>query len=487
MKEIEKNIEKLIQNKKNENNNSCDISTRIIKIKNKKIGYIFLESVSSDDKISDFLVKSLSKDLEKTNLFNNIFKELQNTIFNSKLKIIENYNEIFFYLSSGFTAILIEGCDKIIVVETKAQLDRSIQESSSEAIIRGPKDSFTENYMTNIGLIRKRIKDKNLLFEEIKIGRRTKTKVAISYLKDVVKEDKIKKIKDKLNKLDIDGLIDSGPLRDYLSGKEKCVFPKMISTERPDLCIQSLLNGKIVIIVENSPYALIIPALLIDIFHVSEDNYQEPCNITITRILKFIGFLLTLLTPAIYIAVTTYNFQVIPDNLLTSIAVQRQGVPFPTAVEIVTMLITFEILRESDIRLPNQMGAAVSIVGALVLGEAAVSAGIVSPIVVIVVALTSVSGLLFTDIDVINAIRIWRFIFIIAASILGLIGLVIAAIMFIAKLASLDCLGTPYLATISPFNMDAQKDGILKFAKTNIKKRPFYLNTKDNIKVGEQK
>jgi len=475
------NIEKTIENIKKELNNSIDISSRIIKIKNKKIGYIFLESVSSDDKISDFLVKSLTK--TKTNILDNVTTEIENTIYNSKLIKIK-YEDIPYLLQSGFTIIITE--KELLATETKANLDRGIDESKSEAIIRGPKDSFTENYMTNIGLIRKRIKDNNLVFDELKIGKRTKTKISITYINNIVQEKYIKKIKEELKKLDVDGLIDSGPIRDYLTKENHSAFPTIISTERPDTCIQSLLNGKIIILVENTPFQLIIPGMFIDIFHVSEDNYQQPINVTITRILKFIGFIITLFTPAIYIALTTYNFEIIPDNLLISIAIQRQGVPFPTVIETILMLVTFEILRESDIRLPNQMGAAVSIVGALVLGEAAVSAGIVSPIVIIVVAITSVSGLLFTDIDVVNGIRIWRFIFILSATTMGLIGLVISGIIFIAKLSSLEILDIPYLATISPFNIKAQKNGILKFPKTQIKERPFYLKTKQKRKVGEK-
>lgn len=467
-------IEKTIEKIKKDFNNAVDLSSRIIKNKNKKIGYIFLESVSSDDKISDFLVKSIINSSEKT---------ITNKIYNSKLKKIK-YEDIFYLLPSGFTVIVTE--KNLYTTETKANIDRSVEDSKSEAIIRGPKDSFTENYMTNIGLIRKRIKDNNLIFDEIKIGRRTKTKVSITYINNIVKKEKIKTIKEELKKLDIDGLIDSGPIRDYLTKNNHCAFPTIISTERPDKCVQSLLNGKIIIIVENTPFALIIPGVFIDIFHTPEDYYQEPANVTITRILRFIGFIITLFTPAIYIALTTYNFEVIPDNLLISIAIQRQGVPFPTVIETIMMLITFEVLRESDIRLPNQMGAAVSIVGALVLGEAAVSAGIVSPIVIIVVAVTSVCGLLFTDIDVVNGIRIWRFILIIAATSLGLIGLVIATIMLITKLASLETLDIPYLATISPFNLQAQKNSILKFPKTKITKRPFYLKTKQTRKVGEK-
>lgn len=465
-------IEKTIENIKKELNDSIDISSRIIKIKNKKIGYIFLESVSSDDKISDFLVKSIINKTDK----------LENSIYNSKLIKIKQ-EDIPYLLSSGFTIIITE--KNLYATETKANIDRSIEDSKSEAIIRGPKDSFTENYMTNIGLIRKRIKDNNLVFDELKIGRRTKTKVSITYINNIVKEEYIKKIKEKLKTLDIDGLIDSGPIRDYLT-ENKSAFPTIISTERPDNCSEALLNGKIIIIVENTPFALIIPGLFIDIFHVAEDNYQKPINVTITRILKLIGFLITLFTPALYIALTTYNFEIIPDNLLISIAIQRQGVPFPTVIETTIMLITFELLRESDIRLPNQMGAAVSIVGALVLGEAAVSAGIVSPIVIIVVAITSVSGLLFTDIDVVNGIRIWRFIFILAATVMGIIGLVITSIMFITKLSSLEILEIPYLSAISPFNLKEQKDAILKFSKTEIKTRPSFLKTKQKRKVGEK-
>ena len=467
------NIEKTIKNIKKQLNNSIDISSRIIDIKNKKIGYIFLESVSSDDKISDFLVKSLINQKNKP----------ENSIYNSKLIKIKQ-KDISYLLASGFTIIITE--KNLYATETKANIDRSIEDSKSEAIIRGPKDSFTENYMTNIGLIRKRIKDNNLVFDELKIGRRTKTKVSITYINNIVKEKYIKEINEKLKKLDIDGLIDSGPIRDYLTKENNSAFPTIISTERPDTCATALLNGKIIIIVENTPFALIIPGLLIDIFHVSEDNYQKPINVTITRILKVIGFIITLFTPALYIALTTYNFEIIPDNLLISIAIQRQGVPFPTVIETTLMLITFELLRESDIRLPNQMGAAVSIVGALVLGDAAVSAGIVSPIVIIVVAITSVSGLLFTDIDVVNGIRIWRFIFIIASTAMGLIGLVITTIMFITKLSSLEILEIPYLSAISPFNLKEQKNAILKFPKTKIKTRPSYLKTKQKRKVGEK-
>ena len=371
------------------------------------------------------------------------------------------------------------------MVETRTKLDRGVVEATTEAIVRGPKDSFTENHNVNIGLIRKRIKDPKLWFQEIIVGKRTKTKVAISYLSDIVDEEKIKKIKKKIKKIDIDGILDSGYLREFLTDSKYNDFPRMISSERPDLACSSLLDGKVVILVENSPFVLILPGLFVDFFHASEDNYQLPINVSATRILRFLGFFVTILTPALYIALTTFDVKLIPSQLLISLATQRQGVPFPTAVEVIIMLTTFEILRECDLRMPKQMGASVSIVGALVLGDAAVAAGIVSPIVVIIVAITSIGGLLFTDVDVINSIRLWRIIFILAASLLGLIGIVIAGFIFITRLASIDTLGISFLSPFSPFSLQGQKYGIIKPPSPLLKKRPLFLKPKNKIRLGD--
>lgn len=488
MKLIDKKIDNIFKYINEISGNSSDVTTRIIKIAQKRVGYIYLESVSSDDKISDFLVRGLTLDARETNfnLFEEIFEKLQNTIANSKLSIIETYEDLFYYLASGFTAIVIDGSSKAIVVETRKQLDRGVVEATTEAIVRGPKDSFTENHNANIGLIRKRIKDPKLWFQEIIVGIRTKTKVTISYLSDVVEKEKINKIKKKIKKINIDGILDSGYLREFLTDSKYGDFPRMISSERPDLACSSLLDGKIVILVENSPFVLILPGLFVDFFHASEDNYQLPLNVSATRILRFLGFFLTILTPALYIALTTFDVKLIPSQLLISLATQRQGVPFPTAVEVIIMLTTFEILRECDLRMPKQMGASVSIVGALVLGDAAVAAGIVSPIVVIIVAITSIGGLLFTDVDVINSIRLWRIIFILAASLLGLIGIVIAGFIFITRLASINTLDTPYLSPFSPFSMQGQKYGIIKPPTPLLKKRPLFLKPKNKIRLGDE-
>ncbi len=474
---IEKSIEKNINIIKSAYGNSNDLVNRNINIGRKKIAYVYLESVSSDDKISDFLMKNISSLVKENSLnpFKDLFKNLKNTIYNSNLSTTNNFDELYYKLSSGFTCILVEGFDEVITIETRSILDRGVTESATESVLRGPKDSFTENHEKNLGLIRKRIKDQNLWFKDLKIGRRTKTKVTISYIQDIALKENIEKIEKDLKKIDIDGVLDSGYIREFLTTNTKSAFPQMISTERPDLVCGSLLEGKIVILVENSPCALILPGLLIDFLHTAEDYYQKPINISLTRILRLLSFVLTIITPGFYIAVTTWNQEVIPNELLISLSIQKNGVPFPTTLELMLMIAIFEILREADIRMPNTTGASISIVGALILGEAAVSAGVVSPIVIIVVAFTSISGLLYTDVDFINGIRWWRLIFIIFSTLLGFIGLIIALLIFIVRICSIEFLNTPYTVPSSPIFPKILGDSFIRISRTKQKVRAPYL------------
>lgn len=486
MKYLDDNIDIIINTIKQMNGNSADIANRKLKIGKTDIALVFLESVSSDDKISDFLMRSLTETvkLKKMISFNSLFNIIENNLMNSKTKILKDYDDVFFHLASGFACIFVEGNNQCIAVETKTKLDRGITESTTEAIIRGPKDSFTENHMVNIGLIRKRIKDPNLLFNEVIVGRRTKTKVCISYIQDIAEKQTVEDIKQKIESIDIDGVLDSGYIRDFLNNGRLDAFPEYVSTERPDVVCGSLLEGKVVILVENSPFTLVIPGTFIDFIHSSEDYYQKPINTTFTRILRVAAVIITLLTPAIYIALTTINQELVPDTLLISLSIQRQTVPFPTLIEVLLLLSAFEILRETDIRTPNVMGTAISVVGALVLGEAAVNAGIISPIVVIIVSITSIGGLTFSDIDFINALRLWRLLFIFTAAFLGIIGVTVSILILIIKLVSIENYETPYLAPFSPFYLKEQKDAIYKSPTSKLKKRPFYL-TKNRKRLGD--
>lgn len=486
---MEKNIKDIEKQIKDCYGNSSDLVFRTVKIKNKKILYVYLESVSSDDKISDFFMRDISDYVKnkKLSLFENLFTSLENSIPNSHMAIETKLEDVFYKLASGYTVIFIDGSKEAISIETKLTLDRGVVESSSESIVRGPKDSFTENNAINLGLIRKRIKDPNLWFEETIVGRKSKTKVTLAYMKDIADPKKVEQIQKTIQKIDIDAILDSGYIRDFLVTDDPTAFPRMKSTERPDVSTAAILEGKIVILVENSPFVLITPSTLVDFLHTPEDYYQKSININLTRILRLVSFIVTILTPGLYVALTTYNPEVIPDELLISLAIQRDGVPFPTAFEVFIMMITFEILRESDLRLPSKMGAAISIVGALVLGEAAVSAGIVSPIVIIVVAITSICGLLFTDIDFVNAIRMWRLIFLGFATIAGLLGVVICGLIFLTKISNIVTNEVPYTTPISPLIPSELKDSIIRFPMNKLYFRPKSIAKKNLRKLGDKK
>ena len=468
---MEKNINTVFKNIKNMSK-SPDLNIRYI---NKKIGYIFLESVSSDDKISNFLVKSILKTINNKNIFTNLYKSLKKNFLNSKVVSIKTYKDLLFYLSSGYTIVVIDGYKEKLAIETREDLDRGITEATSEVTIKGPKDSFCENLNKNIGLIRKRIKDPNLFIKEYFVGERTKTKVDILYIKDIANLNKVKLVEERIKSIDIDGIIDIGYIRDFIIDDKKSTFPLVINTERPDVCTSHLLEGKIIVMMDNCPNAIILPATLNNFLHSAEDNYTKAINTSVTRLLRFLGFIITIITPALYIAITTFNQEVIPDTLLITLASQRVRVPFPNAFSIFILLITFELLRESDIRIPSLMGTSMSIVGALVLGDAAVNAGLVSPMAVIVVAITSITGLLFTDPDIINAFRIWRIIFLISSSTLGLIGFLCAGILFITRLCSLESIGVYYLEPYSPFNKSILSDSIFTKPRNKMFKRENYI------------
>jgi spore germination protein KA len=468
------NIKKL----ENINGKSPDL---VIRTLNKKISYAFFESVSSDNKISDFLNKAL---INVNYYFDNVFNKIKSNLYNSKVKDVNNFDELYFYLESGFTIVFINGFSKALAVETRETLDRGITDVKSEMGIKGPRDSFTENFNKNLGLIRKRIKNQDLKVCEYLIGRRSKTKVGLLYIEDIVFIDNVNEIKKKLSEIDIDAILDTGYIRDFLIDK-KNLFPTIINSERPDLVCASLLEGKIAIIVDNTPYVLVIPGFLNNFIHASEDSYQNAFNVTFTRILRLIAFLITILVPAFYVAITTFNQEVIPDTLLISLAIQRSGVPFPTSFAVLIFMITFEMLRESDIRLPEKMGTSISIVGALVLGDAAVNAGIVSPIVVIVVAISSITGLLFTDTDIINALRFWKFFILLFSATMGLVGFIVASLILITNLCSIEVIGLPYLIPFSPLNINALKDSLFMVSRNKMKKRANYL-TNNIIRIGDK-
>jgi len=315
--------------------------------------------------------------------------------------------------------------------------------------------------MKNIGLIRNRIKSEELVYNEQKIGTKTKTKVGIMYMESIAKHDIVDMIENKLSKICIDGILDINYIQEYIEEKNESGFPVSITTERPDVVSYYLLQGRVVILVDNSPYALILPAFFEDFLNNIDDYYQRKENVFFTKLLRYICMILTVMTPAIYLSLITFDQESIPTDLLISFTQQREGVPFPAFVEAVLMIFAFEVLRESDLRSNKMSGNTLSIVGALILGDAAVSAGIVSPIMIIVVALTIISGLTFSDINIINALRKWRILFLVYSSLCGLVGLAIASTFFITSLVCTNSYTKSFTYPLSPFDKNEAEKSIL--------------------------
>ncbi|MDD6223548.1 MAG: spore germination protein [bacterium] len=475
----------IIQKIKKDTNQASDIIYKEIQIKDQKIALVYSEVLTNGNEISNNILKNITKIIdEDISIGNQLFTFFYNSIPSHNVTTLKNYSDLLNKLFNGF-CIFITGNHDYFGIEIKASLDRGITTVEGEVSVRGPKDSFTENYSKNLGLIRRRIKSENLWLNTYELGKQTKTKVALLYMNNICEKKLVKSVDRKLKKINIDGILDSGYLKDYLN-EESNIFPTIITTERPDLVAMSLLEGKVVILVDNSPYLLILPCFFIDLFHTPDDYYQKPINITFIRIIRICAFIISILVPAYYIAITTHNHDSITTDLLLNFLSQRQTVPFPALVEALLMTISFEILRESDMRMASTMGTAVSILGGLVLGDAAVSAGIISPIMIIVVAISAISGLVFTSIELTSAIRWWRIILMILAASLGIYGIFLGIILLISKLTSIKSLGKPYLAPFSPLIKQEQKDAIIRINQSHQTKYRNPLLTKKNRIRGRQ-
>ena len=418
-------------------NNSTDLIVK--ELDNYTI--LYLESLCSSNRINEFILKVL--------LINKEPNDLRDNLAGPNTKVIKKFADIKTYLTNGFTIILSE--NKAYAVETKGDLVRAISLPQVQPSKFGPKDAFNENILNNLGLIKRRIKDNNLINKDMYIGKRTSTKVSVVYLGDIAKDEYVKKIEEKLSKIDVDGILDSNILSQLLS-EDNADFPTIFATERPDNVCSQLLEGKIAILVDTSPFALILPSFFADFINPTIDDYSKSSSNTFLKILRMFCFITTIIAPALYVALINYNHETIPLKLLISFAIQRDGVPFPAAIESMFMLFLCEVLRESDVRFPSAYGSSISILGALILGEAAISAGIVSPIMTIVIAITFITSLVFTENEIVNVLRYYRFIFLIGTILFGLFGIVFAGLFFLIHLASIEVLGIPYTYSLAPFD-----------------------------------
>ena len=441
-----------------------DLVKRKIKYSFSSVHIYYIETICSSEQVNNFILKNLTNP--------NSHRKFKDILAGPNFKEI-NLNKLEFYLYNGFTVLLYR--NKIYAIETKASLDRSVTSPLVEQDLYGAKDALLENYQKNIGLIKRRLKSSHLKTKESKLGRFTQTSTGVLYIDNITDMSLVKRIDALLNKIDTDSVIDVGELKQFLTMDKGNVFPPTKLTERPDVIVKALLDGKLVIVMDTSPFAIILPAVLADFINPISDKYLYQRNANNLKILRMICFFLTIFTPAFYIAIITYNQETIPASLLTNFITQNEGIPFPATIETFFMIFICEMLRESDIRFPSNFSSSISILGALILGDAAVSANIVSPIMIIITALTFISSMIFSNVELSGAIRIWRFIAMIIASFYGLYGVALAFIFFIVSLSSYSSFGLPYTFPVVPFSLPYLKETLYESDIHDNKKRSPYL------------
>lgn len=377
----------------------------------------------------------------------------------------------------GDTAIFIDHVDQCMILSTKKLPTRGISEPDKEAGLRGPKDSFNENFRTNTALIRRRIKDPKLKLEQGEVGTRSRTVYGLMYMEDLIYPELLGNIKEKIGSFEIDGVFDSGMWVHLLEEKWYSPFPQVQTTERPDKASSALLEGRVVLVIDNSPEVIILPTTFNTFFQAADDYYNRFAVGSFARILRYLAAYISVLLPGLYVAITCFYPQVLPTDFLLAIAGARSNVTFPIVVEVLLMELLFELLREAGIRLPGQMGNTIGVVGGLIVGQAAVEASLVSTIVVIVVALTAIASFAIPNEDFSSTFRLFKFFMIILGAVWGLYGIFLGVLVLVIHLASLESFGIPYMMPLTAGSVDQNvefQDFVIRKPIFTMKDRPLY-------------
>lgn len=446
-----------------------------------------------------YIDNMINKDLMEIATIQMIFKEFLDLPLNNQFEFIKErvvrtvdlaefitISQCIDSILSGDAIIFVDGYDKALKISLREMPNRGVPKSETEVSVRGSKESFSEAFAINRVLLRKRIKDTNLKMKQVKVGTRTRTDVAICFLEDVAKPEIVADIERRLKEYTIDGIFDSGMLEQLTERNTYSPFPEFQSTERPDKAASAILEGRVVILVDNSPVALILPTTLNSFFQASDDAYSRWEVATFTRVLRYVGAFLSMCLPGLYIAVVNYNAELLSPALALSFAAARGGVPFSVLLEVIIMEIAFQMLLEAGIRLPGPMGGTLGIVGGLIIGDAAVNANIVSPIVVIIIALTAISAFTVPNEPFAAAFRVVRYLIIILAAFLGLFGFIIGVMILLVHLGGLRSFGIPYMVPFAASGINQgtdTKDAIVRFPFRDLKRRPLFAEKDERTRL----
>ena len=400
-------------------------------------------------------------------------------VYNYSVKLRDNEDDVIDDIMSGFCVLFIKGYPKCLTFETKSGEKRSVDMPKEEKVVKGAKDAFVEIIKTNSMLIRRRMKNKNLRFEAVEVGEKTKTQVICVYIDGFTNPEIVQSVKRRIGNIKCEGALMASDIEENIEDAPLSPFPQLITTERPDKFCLNLLEGRVGIIADGIPVGFLAPGTFTQFFKVPEDKSNHYITGTILTLMRYLALVITLLLPALYVAVAMYHQEMIPTKMMLSIIQSKQAVPFPTAVEVIGMLIAFELLQEAGLRLPDPIGQTVSIIGALIVGQSAVEAKVVSPVVIIVVAMAGIAGYTMPNQDMSSALRICRFLLVLAAVLFGMYGIALGLCLIIYHLCSLEVFGIPYM---TPFVGNEGKE----IKKAFVREPAKYRREKDStLFVGE--
>lgn len=426
--------------------------------------------IVNEAKASNITVKKVKKFNLEDYVFNCLLPQ-------NSVKKVTTFDEAFSGVNMGNCLLFIDTLSVAYDIDVKGFKQRNIEAPTNEIVIKGPQESFVENIRTNTSMVRRIVNNENLIIENIDVGKLTKTKCCVCYMKNITNSDLVAEVKYRLSNLEIDALLSSGELQQLIEDQNRYSIPQILLTERPDKATKYLYNGRVVVLVNGNPYVLIMPATLVDFISSPEDSNLKFQFANFIKFLRLLAIIITLLLPGFYVAISDFHQELLPTELLFSVLASRENVPFPIIFEILIMEISFELIREAGLRVPSPIGPTIGIVGALVLGQAAVSASIVSPILIIVVAITAIASFAIPDFSFGFHLRIMRFIFIFLGYIAGFFGIAFGICIYVCILCSINSFGVPYMAPYGPVTNLNQSGFFLKPVWKR-EKRPDYLNTK---------
>ncbi|WP_190259328.1 spore germination protein [Pelotomaculum schinkii] len=441
---------------------------------------VFIDGLT-DKAIQDLLFQALMLFVEKPlpkDKGGLVYLVREHLLPGNQVAVKNLFSDVLTAVNMGDTAIFLEGSTKALLIETKGWEHRGVERPQSEQVVRGPQEAFTETLRTNTALLRKTIRNEQLTTEMLILGDRTKTIVAIMYLRDLANPDLVAEVKRRLDSIKTDYIAESGILSELIEDHPYNLNPTILTTERPDRVASKIVEGRVAIIVDGSPFVLVVPTTLYEQLHTGEESYIRWQYGTYLRYLRALAFLVSFLAPGIYLAIVLFHHEMIPTELLLAIAGNREKVPFPSLVEVLLMGISFELIREAGIRLPGVIGGTIGIVGALILGQAAVQANIVSPFLVILVAITGLASFAIPDYSLSFAMRIYSFMYIILGVSLGFFGIAIGIFSQMVLTANLKSFGVPYLAPVGPRTVGGV-DVVYRMPLFSHEKRPDYINPQD--------